>query len=116
MICRVAVSGVSPSNLNSTSIAYQPLLPAAGPYAGENRSRIAASPAPSWWSWVVDSTVANTGGYNAYFAAERSALLGNSLSNSGAAGQIGVFRTQYFTRSVMSNNRVSGSPLTWGSA
>src|SRR5437773_10062298 len=55
------------------------------------------------WSEIagVDSTIASTGGYSSDFAATNSAWMGNTVSNCGAPGQIGVFRTQYFTNSVM---------------
>jgi PKD repeat protein len=62
-----------------------------------------------WDQWaVVDSTVRNAvggGGYVLYFAGQRTALMGNVLSDSSAAEHI--LRTPYIFKGVISHNDMS---------
>lgn len=60
---------------------------------------------------IVDCVLTNDGGgggYCSYFASEKAAVMGTLMD--GNASGVGQFRTQYFTKSVLSNNRFVDSP------
>lgn len=58
---------------------------------------------------VVDCSITQTS-YAAYFAAATSAFMGCTMTNTAPFAGVGVWRTQYYVKSIFSNNTMSGSP------